>query len=200
MVSDIQYLDVEQGSPEWLAARLGIPTASQFQTILAAGKGRETYLWKLAGERMCGEVSEGYTNADMERGKRMEPLIRADYEFRSGNEVTRIGFIRNGKTGASTDGLVGKDGIVEFKSTEPHLLIPLVKAKKVFPPKHYAQCQGGLMVSGRKWCDLMIYWHPRMPRLLVRTERDERFISELRDAIDVFDLELRRLVKELEAM
>jgi hypothetical protein len=195
---EIELLDCEQGSPEWDAARLGLPTASQFHTILAGSAGRQSYLWQLAGERLTGEPSETYSNEDMERGKRMEPMIRSDYQFRRGVEVTRVGFIRNGKCGASTDGLVGDDGIVEFKSAKPSVLAPLLPEKGrgvTFPKRFYPQCQGGLMVSGRQWCDLMVFWHPKMPFLLVRTERDEAYIAKLRDAIDVFDLELRRLVK-----
>jgi hypothetical protein len=194
-----EYLEVIQGSPDWFEVRRGLPTASQFQRILAAGKGRQSYLWQLASERMTGEVTEGYSNADMERGNRMEPFIRRQYEMHRGVEVRKIGFIRNGKAGASTDGLVdsGFGGIVEFKSMEPHLLGPILD-RPVCPNQFVAQVQGGLMVSERAYCDLMIYWHQQFPHVLIRVERDEEKIKELRNAVDVFDLELRRLVKRLE--
>lgn len=203
MNDEVIYFHVDQGSSEWFAARLGIPTASNFQAILAHGDGREKLLWQLAGERMTGEIAETYSNEDMERGRRLEPLIRRDYEIERGVEVERIGFLRRGKCGASTDGLVGDDGIVEFKSCKPTVLIPMIERpidRLKFPKQYYAQCQGGLMVSGRQWCDLMVFWHPKMPHLLVRTERDESYIDELRKAIDVFDLELRRLVQRLEVL
>jgi len=196
---DFQIIDCEQGSPEWHQARAGIPTASEFQTILALGKGRASYLWTLASERMTEEPAPSYSNADMERGKLMEPVIRRDYEFRTGNQVQQIGFMRNAKCGCSTDGLVGDDGVVEFKSSAPHILGPLIETG-TFPNQYKAQCQGPLMISGRQWCDLVVFWHPKMPALRVRAERDELYIAALRDAIDVFDLELRRLVKKLQAM
>jgi YqaJ-like viral recombinase domain len=194
-VDDIEVLDCQQGSLEWYAARRGIPTASMFQTILAGGEGRKTYLYKLAGERLSNEDPEPYNNAAMERGRRMEPVIRADYEFKADVEVQQVGFIRNRKTGCSPDGLVGDDGVVEFKSTAPHILIPMLEAGR-FPNKFLAQCQGALMITGRKWCDLVVFW-PQMPRLCMITRRNEDYISELRDAINVFDLELRRLVERL---
>jgi YqaJ-like viral recombinase domain len=193
----VEYLDVVQGSPEWFEARRGIPTSSMFQTILAGADGRTTYMRKLAGERITGEPASTYQNEDMLRGKRLEPEIRAYYELTKGVDVQNVGFIRCGKSGASTDGLIGDDGVVEFKSTEPHLLIAMLDRKpRIFPQKFYAQCQGGLMVSKRKWCDLVVYW-PKMPKLVMRTLRDEAYIQQLRDAIDVFDLDLRRMVKRL---
>lgn len=172
-----------------------------FQTILAGGEGRLTYMRKLAGERLTGQPASNYQNEDMLRGKRMEPEIRAFYEFTKDVEVYRVGFIRCGKLGASTDGLVGIDGCVEFKSMEPHLLIQLLdrKGPKIFPPRFYAQCQGALLASNCTWCDLVVYW-PKMPKFVVHTERDEPYLLELRNAIDVFDLEIRRLVGRLKAL
>ena len=198
-MSQIEYLDVVQGSPEWFEARRGIPTSSMFLTILAGAEGRLTYMRKLAGERITGHPASSYQSEEMLRGQRLEPEIRAYYELIRGVEVQKIGFIRNGKFGASTDGLVGENGVTEFKSTEPHLLIPMLDKNRVFPPKFYAQCQGALMASDRVWCDLVVYW-PKMPKLVIRTERDEPYIKQLRDAVDVFDLEIRRLVGRLKAL
>lgn len=193
------YDDIEQGSEAWHELRRGIPTASMFKTLMAKGeqKGRATYLYKLAGERITGECAENYTNEAMEAGKRDEPELRRDYAFVHDCEPQLVAFIRNGKSGCSPDALIGDDGVLEIKRTAPHLLIPLLLEPAKFPPAHYAQCQGALMVTGRKWCDLLV-GHPKMPkRLIVRTERNEDYIGELRDAVDVFDLELRRLVERL---
>lgn len=202
-MSAIEIFEFEQGGAEWHEARRGIPTASMYQTILAGGDGRRTYLYKLAGERITEQLATNYTNPAMERGKTMEPEVRAYYAFRENVDLHRVGFVRNGKTGCSPDALIGEHKVLEIKTTEPHLLIPmLLKAKKdphYFPSKHYAQCQGILMNTERLDCDLVVYW-PKMPKLLVRTERDVRFIQGLHDAIDVFDLELRRLVTELKGM
>jgi hypothetical protein len=190
-----------QGSPEWFDIRKGIPTSSEFACLLAQGKGggesvgRRTYMYKLAGEIITQEVAESYTNADMERGKVMEPEARAAYEFENDLSVQQVAFIRNGRKGASPDGLVGNDGCVEFKSCSPHILIQRMKLDN-FPPEHMAQCQGQLLVSEREWTDCVLYW-PKMPRYVKRTYRDEAYIAKLNAAIRQFNEELDALVEWL---
>lgn len=191
---------IEQGSPEWHELRRGIPTASMFKTLMAksdARAGRSTYLYKLAGERITGEPAENYTNEAMDAGKRDEPELRERYTARSIVTVKQVAFVRNGKCGCSPDALIDDDGVLEIKRTAPHLLIPMLLEPTKFPKMHYAQCQGALMVTERKWCDLLV-GHPKMPNeLVIRTERDEQYIAQLRDEVDLFDLELRRLVEKL---
>ena len=191
---------IAQGSPEWHELRRGLPTASRFSTLMARKgerSGRLTYLYQLAGERITGELTESYSNEAMEAGKRDEPDLRRHYEFVRDCGVRQVAFVRNGKVGCSPDGLIGDDGVLEIKRTAPHLLIPMLLEPTVFPQKHYAQCQGTLYVTGRKWCDLLV-GHPKMPgKLIIRTERDEMYMHDLRDEIDTFDLELRRLVEKL---
>lgn len=199
-MSDIQIIEGDQGDASWHEIRRGIPTASRYATLMAKKgdrSGRLTYLYQLAGERITGEPTESYSNEAMEAGKNDEPDLRRHYEFVRDCEIRQIAFVRNGKTGCSPDGLIGDDGVLEIKRTAPHLLIPMLLEPTKFPPKHFWQCQGALMVTGRAWCDLLV-GHPRMPgKLLIRTERDEEAIQDLRNEIDVFDLELRRLVARL---
>lgn len=197
------YADVEQGSPEWFELRRGIPTASNFGKLMVkteAQKGRATYLYRLAGERITGEPAKSFVNEYMEIGKEMEPQILHDYSF-GGGEVQRVGFILNGKCGCSPDGLVDDDGMVEAKKAEPHILGPMLEKLRAdpsyVPSVHFWQCQGNLMVADRAWIDLIVYAHPKMRRLKVRVHRDDARISELRDEIDRFDLELRRLTERL---
>lgn len=190
----------EQGSAAWHDVRKGIPTASVFKVLMVKNDtkaGRTTLLYKLAGERITGEPAENFSNEAMERGKAMEDEIRQHYAFVRDCEPRQVAFVRNGKCGASPDSLIGEDGMMEAKSTAPHLLIPmLLKGPDYFPPEHFAQCQGNLMVAERQWIDLIVYW-PKMKPLIVRAQRDEHYITELRNAVDVFDLELRRLVEKL---
>lgn len=200
------FEDVEQGSPEWFELRKGLPTASMFKAIMAKGDekaGRRTYLHKLAGERLTKVPMENFSNAAMEDGKLVEPILLHNYSFfrDCADSLHKIGFARNGKCGASPDGLVGDDGGVEIKRAAPHILIPMLerleKTPAYVPTEHYAQCQGNMMVLERKWWDLVV-GYPGMPKsLIVRIERNEDYIKELRDAIDVFDLELRRLCIKL---
>lgn len=194
-MSDLERFDCEQGSPEWFACRLGIPTASEFGTLLMKGrdgksdsKTRRKYLLQIAGERITGQLAESYTNPHMERGKEMEQEARSAYEFQFGVECERVGFLRRGRSGCSPDSLIGTDGGLEIKTKLPHLQLEVLLAK-VCPPEHYDQVQGFLMVSGRKWCDLVSYW-PRMPLFCIRVERDEAHIATLRAAVDKFNREV----------
>ena len=195
--------DCEQGTPEWFACRLGIPTASEFGTVMASGRGggpsvtRRKYMLQLIGERLTGEVADSYTNAHMERGKAMEDQARKVYAFEAGVEPRRIGFIRNGDMGASPDSLIDKDGMVELKTKLPHLHLEALLENRL-PPEHKPQVQGQLLVAEREWCDFVSYW-PKLRPLIVRVYRDEKYISELAAHIKVFNDELLALMAQLEA-
>jgi hypothetical protein len=193
----------EQRSDEWFRLRMGIPTASGFDKVQATGKTkkdsktRSTYMLKLAGEIITGEPMESFTNAHMERGQRMEPDARELYAFMTDTEVEPVGFIRDGDKGASPDGLIGEHGLLEIKTTLPHLLIPLLLSGDA-PPEHTAQVQGQLWVADRQWCDLVVYW-PKMPLFIKRIERDEGYINKLSDEVRVFNRELRKVVEKVKA-
>ena len=151
----MQIIDCEQGSPEWFAARAGIPTASQFATVMASGRGgaesktRRTYMLKLAGEIITGDPMDSFSNAHTERGHEMEPEARNFYAFRHDVDPQLIGFIRNGNAGASPDSLIGENGLLEIKTKLPHLLID-VTLRGEFPTDHKAQCQGQLWIAERE--------------------------------------------------
>ena len=194
--------DCEQGSEDWFRARMGIPTASEFGTVLAPragseGKMRRTYLHKLAGEIITGEPMEKYSNAHMERGHAMEAEARSLYAFMSDADPTQIGFLRNGQKGCSPDSLIGDAGMLEIKTKLPHLLIDCI-LKDDFPAEHKAQCQGALWVAEREWVDIAVYW-PRMPLFVKRAYRDEEYISKLSDAIDAFNADLAAVVDRIKA-
>lgn len=202
-ISGPQFFDVEQGGEAWHRLRLGLPTASNFSKLMVQNDtkaGRTTYLHQLAAERITGVPAASFINEAMERGKVMEPEIRRQYSFLRDCEPQLIGFIRNGKAGCSPDCLIGDTGMMEAKSAEPHILVPmLLKQKadpKYVPSKHFAQCQGNLMVAECEWIDLVVWAHPKM-KLIARVERDENYIAQLRDAVDLFDLDLRRLCEKL---
>ncbi|KQU54822.1 exonuclease [Bosea sp. Leaf344] len=201
-MSAIEIVTCQQGSPQWLAARLGIPTASEFASIMAKGRGgsesrtRQTYLYKLAGEIITGEPMESFGNGHMERGKLMEEEARSYYEFMTDTACEPVGFIRNGRKGASPDGLIGANGLVEIKTKLPHLLIEAL-LRDEFPPEHKAQCQGQLWVAEREWIDIAVYW-PGMPLFVTRATRDEAFIRELAEAVEIFTAELDATVARVQ--
>ncbi len=198
------FWDIEQGSPSWYEVRRGIPTSSEFATVLAKGKGgdesktRRTYLLKLAGEILTGAPMENYTNAHMERGKLFESDARDLYAHYHSVEPSRIGFIRNGRAGCSPDSLLGNDGALEIKSALPHLHLDIL-LKQGFPPQHWAQCQGVLWVAEREWIDFVNYW-PGLPLYVKRAYRDEAYIRDLAAAVDAFNAELDALVERIRAI
>jgi hypothetical protein len=191
----------EQGTPEWFACRAGIPTASEFATVMARGKGggesvtRRKYMLTLLGELLTGEVVEGYSNGHMERGKVMEQEARDWYTFHTGTEVTQVGFVRNDEigAGASPDSLIGEDGALEIKTAIPHIQLDRVMCGGL-PAEHKAQVQGQLLVTGRAWIDFASYW-PKLPKHLCRVERDEPYLVTLKQAIADFNGELAELHK-----
>lgn len=197
----LQIFNCDQRSPEWYACRAGIPTASEFHTLLAKGrdggasKTRRTYMLKLAGERLTGEPAESYESPAMVRGREMEAEAREFYCFTREADLTSVGFIRSGQKGCSPDALIGDKGILEIKTAAPHVLIELLE-KDGFPPEHRAQCQGALWVTGREWIDLIVYW-PKLPPLVKRGWRDEAYIRDLEKAVDDFNGELEATVERI---
>ena len=199
----IEILNCEQGTDEWFLARAGIPTASQFATVMASGRGggesktRAKYMRQLAGEIITGKPMEGFTNAHMERGHAMEPEARDLYSFATDTAPQQVGFIRNGQKGCSPDSLVGTNGMLEIKTKLPDLLIECLE-RDDFPPEHRAQCQGALWVAEREWIDIVVYW-PEMPVFIKRAYRDETYISNMAAAVETFNAELAELVERIRA-
>ena len=179
MSSLIIHDKIEQGTPEWYALRLGIPTASMFSAILAKGEGktRRSYMLKLAGEILTGEPTEHFTTGAMDRGHVMEAEARDWYAMQYNVDPVQVGFISNGPKGASPDSLIGTDGSLEVKTKRADLLIELI-LKGEFPSEHKAQCQGVLWVAEREWIDLVCYW-PKMTPFVSRAYRDQAFIMGL---------------------
>jgi hypothetical protein len=200
-MSATEIITCEQGSEAWFRARMGIPTASEFAAVMAKGraggdsKTRQTYLYKLAGEIVTGQPMESFSNGHMERGRVLEDEARSFYEFMTDRACERVGFIRNGRKGASPDSLVGSDGLVEIKTKLPHLMIETL-LRGEFPPEHKAQCQGQLWVAEREWIDIAVYW-PGLPVFITRASRDETYIRELGDAVDAFNAELDGIVERV---
>lgn len=198
----IEIIDCDQGTPEWFAARAGIPTASEFSTVMARGKDggasvtRAKYLRQLAGEILTEEPTpEGFTNPHMERGKLMEQEAREFYAFVRQAEPLQVGFIRNGRKGGSPDSLIGDKGGLEIKTAIPAVQIERLQ-RGGLPAEHKAQVQGNLWVSEREWWDFMSYW-PKLPPLIVRVYRDEGYIAEIAKAVDAFNEEVDSVVASI---
>lgn len=197
-------MSAPQGSAEWLKARAGHCTASKFKDVLAkikAGEAasRRNYRVQLVTERMIGApISNGFKSAAMEWGTQTEPLARLAYESKTGEPVVESPFLLHPSldwTGASPDGLVGTDGLVEIKCPEPQTHMETI-LDGVCPTDHTPQIQGQLWVTGRKWADFVSF-DPRFPKhlqiLIVRVQRDDAYIAELEKQVRLFLREVDQL-------
>lgn len=194
----IEVFDMAQGSPEWYAVRLGLVTASEFGSVLAKGQGkmRRSYMLKLAGERVTGELAHSYVNRHMERGKALEDEAREAYAFVHDAEPVRVGFVRRGDAGCSPDAFLGDDGLLEIKTRLPGLMVDAL-LREDYPPEYVAQVQGGLWVTERAWADVVCYW-PGMPLCVRRAYRDEPYIETLAAEIALFNNELLDMVARVQ--
>ncbi|RAK68778.1 lambda exonuclease family protein [Phenylobacterium kunshanense] len=200
-MADLQVFNCEQGTPEWYEARLGIPTASEFATVMAKGRDggasltRKTYMMKLAGERLTGQPMDSYSNGHMERGKEWEAEAREQYAFEHEADPQIVGFLRRGDMGCSPDSLIGERGGLEIKTKAAHLHIEALLRDDI-PPEHRAQLQGFLLVTEREWIDLAIYCR-KLPLVTRRVSPDRDYIANLKGEIDRFNDELAAMVERV---
>jgi putative phage-type endonuclease len=200
-----------QGSPEWFAARLGKVTASKIADVLSKGKGNvepagvRNYRAQLVCERLTGQREELYINGAMQRGTDLEPLARECYEFIKGVTVEQVGFVNHpaiSMAGASPDGLVGDDGLVEIKCPNTATHIDYLLGGK--PPAQYIpQMQWQMACTERKWCDFVSYDNRLTEELqlfIVRLERDDSFIAETELAVIAFNLSVEKMIEDLKAI
>lgn len=197
----MEILTCEQRSPEWMAARIGVIGGSSIGDVVAGGTGkmRKQLMYRMAGEILSGQNYIGYQSADMIRGVEQEPEARSLYELVSGNTVEQIGMVKDGTHfGCSPDGLVASDGMIEIKCPIPSVHIEYF-IDGVVPSAYRKQIQWSLGVTGRAWCDFVSY-SPTVsdkPILIIRSERNEKLISELRIAADTFIAEMLEIVKKI---
>lgn len=199
--------DIIQGSPEWHAIRCGKVTASRVADVVARtktgwGASRANYAAELIAERLTGTVAEGFTNAAMQWGSQTEPDARRAYSFRTDVDVVEVGFVLHPTiefAGASPDGFVDADGLVEIKCPNTATHIETLLGATV-PAKYLTQMQWQMACSGRRWCDFVSF-DPRMPeamRLFVqRVHRDDGRIAELEQEVSAFLDEVEKKVSDL---
>ena len=198
---------MEQRSTEWFTARLGKVTASRVADVIAKTKtgystSRENYMAQLVCERMTGTQGESYSNAAMQWGTDQEPLARAAYEAIKDVLVDEVGFIVHptiNAAGASPDGLVGDDGLIEIKCPNTATHIDTLLSDKV-PSKYNTQMQWQMVCTGRKWCDFVSF-DPRMPEglqlFIQRVDFDAEYVKMLEAEITEFLGELETKIEKL---
>ena len=202
---------VEQGTPEWFAARLGNVTASRVADVIAKTKSgysasRENYMAQLICERMTNTVAESYSNAAMQWGTETEPFARAAYESFADVLVDQVGYVSHPiieRAGASPDGLVGADGLLEIKCPNTATHIDTLLNNQV-PTKYFTQMQWQMACTRRAWCDFVSF-DPRLPnglQLFVKrveydTEYAEMLASEVFDFLQELDAKIFKLNERL---
>lgn len=199
---------IEQGSPEWFAARAGKVTASRVADVIAKtktgyGASRANYAAQLVAERLTGRVEQGFTNAAMQWGTDQEPFAREAYEYQAGIFVDQVGFIDHptiAMTGASPDGLIGADGMVEIKCPNTATHIETLLSGKI-PAKYQTQMAWQMACAGRAWCDFVSF-DPRLPShmslFVQRYDRDDALIAELEREVSLFLAEVESTVSALQ--
>lgn len=196
---------MEQGSPEWFAARLGRVTASRVCDVVAKTKtgystSRDAYMAELICERLTGKQIDAFTNADMQRGTDLEPIARAMYEIQTGRTVREVGFVQHPTlemAGASPDGDVLDEpcnGLLEIKCPRPHVHLDYLEAG--LPPKKYQpQMAWQCVCTQRTWVDFVSY-NADMPDdlqlFVVRYTPTLPYLKEL-------EAEVTQFLKELDA-
>jgi len=198
---------MEQLSPEWFAARLGKVTASRVADILATIKSgesasRRNYKVQIVTERLTQIKTETYMNQAMQDGIDREPTAREIYEHLKNVKVIETGFVNHHTiemAGASPDGLVGDDGIIEIKCPIETTHTTNLLEKKL-PSKYKPQVQFQLACTQRKWCDFISYnpnFEPRLQLSVVRVERDDEYIEHIEFEILKFLAEVELLINDL---
>jgi putative phage-type endonuclease len=181
----MRIINVPQRSAEWFAARLGVPSASNFGKVITPGGKRSTqvegYLNRLVADVLTGRSDQQEPSEAMQRGTDLEPEARAYYELIAG-PVEEVGFcIHDDGFGCSPDGVVG-DGLLEIKCPLAHTHVEYLR-DGVIPSIYIPQIMGQMLVMDKKWCDFLSY-HPDMKPLLIRVGRDDKFCATLHEALN----------------
>jgi len=196
-----------QGSEEWFAERRGKATASRIADIVAKTKSgysasRANYMAQIISERLTGVTSESYSNAAMQWGIDTEPEARDAYSFHRDVDVAEVGFVVHPSipmSGASPDGMVGEDGMVEIKCPNTATHIDTLLSQKV-PGKYNIQMQWQMACCGSSWCDYVSY-DPRLPEYMrlfvVRIDRDDEHIDMLQTEVKTFLDEVDNKIADL---
>lgn len=200
-------MNAPQRTEAWFAERAGKVTASRVADVIAKTKtgpsaSRKNYMAQLVAERMTGVPAETFSNAAMQRGTEIEPFARARYEIATDVMVDEVGFVVHPSiawAGASPDGLVGTDGLVEIKCPNTATHIDYLLAKEV-PSAYKPQMAWQLLCTGRKWCDFVSF-DDRLPDHLqlfvIRYTPEMEYLQMLEKEVTEFLAETEQLINKL---
>lgn len=192
-----RIIDCVQGGEEWHAARMGKVTGSRVAAATSDGRSkgavsatREALMAEIICERRTGKRKDGFKSAAMERGTELEPEARVNYEFQCDVEVVTVGLVMHPTillAGASPDGLVGTDGLVQFKCPEAHTHLATLEGKPI-GGAYIKQMQWEMACTGRHWCDFVSYCPDWVgcDTHIIRVKRDPSVIVELERGVRAF--------------
>ena len=196
--------DCEQGTPEWDNLRASRPTSSEFSSLVT-GEGKPStslkkYALKLATEKFLGgPIDDGFQgNKFTDRGHELEDTARANYEMENQIRVQNVGFCTDDlmRYGSSTDGFIGDDGIFETKNLISTVMfetmVYLKRNDGKLPPKYRPQLEGELLVTERKWVDLVLF-NPAFEMITIRVYPDPAYQELLKKQITACILERDKL-------
>lgn len=204
------HCDFEQGSQRWMEARCGMLTASEFDRILtptlkiAANAKERAHMWELAAQRISRYVEPCYISDAMLRGQEDEITCRELYSKHFAL-VETCGFVTNNKwgftLGCSPDGLVGDDGMIECKSRGQKFQVQTVCEffeDGAVPEDFVLQVQGQLLITERKWCDLISFCGG-LPMIRMRVYPDEQVQNAILDAAAKFEARINETIATWQA-
>ena len=204
-----EFRNLTQSTPEWLCARRGRVTASRCADVIGKlksgkyGAGRQNYLWDLVVEHITGRAIEHHVSEAMEWGLEQQPFAQAAYELKQDVSVDQIGLVVHPEMdyfASSPDGLIGENGLVEFKCPTTRVHLEYLKAG-VVPEDYIPQITAQMAcMPEREYCDFVSY-DPRVPfgmQLFIRRHvRDAQRIAELEAEVSKFSAELAYELAEL---
>ena len=175
----------EQRTEDWYNIRKGKMTASNAETIIANGKGLETYIYNLMAEYYSSAEKENYINADMQRGIDLEPEAKIEFQFYTGLDIKEVGYVEfNEYILVSPDGLIGNDGLIEIKCPNDSIYFKLLLSNNI-KPEYIAQMQMQMYVTERQYCYFVSY-NPNFEKSLYikKINRDEEMIDKLKKGLE----------------
>jgi len=203
------YNDIHQRSEEWYNIRLGRVGGSESSVLSVKGKSESglgaaafTLLYEKAYELIQEEpVKENIVTFAMQRGMDLEPEAIYEYEMAKMVKVDQVGYILNSDykyAGYSPDGLVGEDGLIEVKCPGNSEFMRQIITNEI-PKQYFCQMQWGMFISGRKWCDYVVYnpdYH-KSPLYIDRVDRIEKTIETLKANYLAFESELDAILERI---
>ena len=196
----MKFYNIDQNSEEWDGLRLGKFTASTFSDLFMAKTtaGYQKAIIKVAYERVTGESEESYNNKWMQRGHEKEPFARENYELLTFNQLENGGFYEYSDfVGASPDAkIVGLNGGCEFKCPSFQVYNEYLETKKI-PKSYYWQIHGQLLCTGWDFIDYMPYSSPKLKQILIRVERDDKVLEELKSKLNECIEEVKILIDRI---